>query len=58
MIIIKANLCYPLTITLSVARRKQFFTYGVQMVVIGAQSASLVNEGLITKADFVDFKNE
>ena len=42
--------------TLTAGQRTNFFTAGVQMALSGAQRTALANEGLVTEADFIDFR--
>ena len=44
--------------TLTALQRTNFFTAGVQMALTGAQRTALASEGLVTEADFIDFKDE
>ena len=44
--------------TLTALQRTNFFTAGVQMGLSGAQRTALANEGLVTEADFIDFKED
>ena len=44
--------------TLTALQLTNFFTAGVQITLTGAQRTALAYEGLVTEADFIDFKNE
>ena len=42
--------------TLTALQQTNFFTAGVQMALTGDQRTALAAEGLVTEADFIDFK--
>ena len=44
--------------TLTNAQRTNFFTAGVQMALTNDQCQALAREGLVTEADFIDFKGD